>query len=69
VVDLSKNDVVAAETEATADLPSTELRTMAKKLQAKGGFVDMTSNQINVSDFNGIVTCQLHGVATFSSGS
>jgi hypothetical protein len=69
VVDLSQNDITAAESEATADLPPADLQAMAQQLHAKGGFVDMTSSQINLEDVNGAVTCHLHGVATFASGS
>lgn len=68
VVDLNQNDITAAESEATADLPPADLRAMAQKLHAMGGFVDMTSSQTDVENFNGAATCHFHGVATFSSG-
>jgi hypothetical protein len=68
VVDLSKDDVIAAESEATSELPPADLQAMAQQLHAKGSFVDMTSSQINLEDVNGAATCHLHGVATFASG-
>jgi hypothetical protein len=68
VVDLSQNDITAAESEVTSDLTPADLQAIGQKLHAKGGFVDMTSSSINLEDVNGAVTCHLHGVANFSSG-
>lgn len=68
VQDLSQNDVTAASNGATNDLSHAELDAMAKKLHGLGGFRDMTSNQINMSASNGSDTCNLHGIATFASG-
>lgn len=68
VQDLSQNDVTAAAADATSDLSHAELDAMAQKLHALGSFRDMTSNQINLNATNGSETCDLHGTATFASG-
>jgi hypothetical protein len=68
VQDLSQNDVAAATADATSDLSNAELQQMAQKLHGLGGFRDMTSSQMNMSDVNGSATYTLQGVATFASG-
>ena len=60
--------MTAAAADATSDLSNADLDMAAQKLHKLGGFRDMTSSQINISDNNGSETCTLHGVATFASG-
>ena len=65
---LHGGDVAAAQTEATADLSPAEIQSLSAKLHGLGAFKDMTSNQINISDTNGVTTCTLHGTANFANG-
>lgn len=68
VQDLSAGNTSAVESEITPDITPTELDALDAKLHPQGAFHDMTSSEIHINDANGLVTCELGGVANFAKG-
>jgi hypothetical protein len=68
VQDLSSGDPANASKEATGNVTAADLSALGDKLHPLGAFKDMTSNQININDTNGVATCKLHGTAEFANG-
>jgi hypothetical protein len=66
--DLSSGGPAAASKDVTGSMTASELDGLGTKLQPLAPFKDMTSNQINITDNNGVTTCTLHGTAEFANG-